>query len=218
MCCSMIKGGSSQVAQTVKTLPRMWETQVESLVWEDPLEKGMATHSSILNWRILWTEEPGRLQSMGSQNVGHDWATNSLTWLREWPMFNDKRGQNCSKYMKEIEDHLSWFSEMTAAQSSEYSGPRSVQAAHSGSIWNPYIVKVTTVLGFRFSYLLWNSICPHVLILISSSCSQIAQLPSHVPQRPLCLHYYHLASLLESCLQKSALKCPSISCGLAQWN
>ena len=131
-------------------------------------------------------------------------------------MFNDKRGQNCSKYMKEIEDHLSWFSKMTAAQSSEYSGPRSVQAAHSGSIRNPFIVKVTTVLGFKFSYLLWNSICPHVLILISSSCSQIAQLPSHVPQRPLCLHYYHLASLLESCLQKSTLKCPSISCGLAQ--
>ena len=50
-------------------------------------------------------------------------------------MFNDKRGQNCSKYMKEIEDHLSWFSKMTAAQSSEYSGPRSVQAAHSGSFY-----------------------------------------------------------------------------------
>ena len=72
MCCSMIKRGSSQVAQTVKTLPEMWETQVESLGWEDPLEKGMATHPSILNWRIPWTEEPGRLQSVGSQNVGHD--------------------------------------------------------------------------------------------------------------------------------------------------
>ena len=60
------------MAQTVKTLPEMWETQVESLGWEDPLEKGMATHPSILNWRIPWTEEPGRLQSVGSQNVGHD--------------------------------------------------------------------------------------------------------------------------------------------------
>ena len=63
------------VAQTVKRLPIMWETWVWSLGWEDPLEKGMATHSSILAWKIPWTEEPGRLQSMGSQRVGHDWAT-----------------------------------------------------------------------------------------------------------------------------------------------
>ena len=58
----------------------MWETQVQSLGWEDPLEKEMATHSSILAWKIPWVEEPGRLQSMGSQRVGHDWAT-SLTQL-----------------------------------------------------------------------------------------------------------------------------------------
>ena len=50
----------------------MWETWVQSLGWEDPLEKGMATHSRILVWGIPWTEEPGRLQSMGSQRVGHD--------------------------------------------------------------------------------------------------------------------------------------------------
>ena len=53
--------------------------QVQSLGWEDPLEKGMATHSSILAWRILWTEEPGGLQSMGSQRVGHDSVTNTFT-------------------------------------------------------------------------------------------------------------------------------------------
>ena len=58
-------------AQTVKNLPAMWETQVRSLGWEDPLEKGIATYSSILAWRIWWTEEPGGLQSMGSQRVGH---------------------------------------------------------------------------------------------------------------------------------------------------
>ena len=62
----------SLVAQTVKDLPAMWETWVRSLGWEDPLEEGMATHSSILAWRIPWTEEPGGLQSMGSQRVGHD--------------------------------------------------------------------------------------------------------------------------------------------------
>ena len=63
---------ASLVAQTVKHLPTMWETQVQSLGWEDPLEKEMATHSSILAWKIPWTEDPGRLQSMGSQRVGHD--------------------------------------------------------------------------------------------------------------------------------------------------
>ena len=60
------------MAQTVKNLPAMQETWVPSLGLEDPLEKGMATHSSILVWRIPGTEEPGRLQSMGSQRIGHD--------------------------------------------------------------------------------------------------------------------------------------------------
>ena len=55
----------------IKDLPAMPETQVQSLDWEDPLEKGTAAHSSILAWRILWTEEPGWLQSMGPQKVGH---------------------------------------------------------------------------------------------------------------------------------------------------
>ena len=57
---------TSLVAQMVKNLPAMWETQVQSLSWEDALEKEMATHSSTLAWKIPWTEEPGRLQSMGS--------------------------------------------------------------------------------------------------------------------------------------------------------
>ena len=60
------------MAQTVKNLPAMHETRVRSLGQEDPLEKEMATHSSILAWRILWIEEPGRLQSMRSQRVGMD--------------------------------------------------------------------------------------------------------------------------------------------------
>ena len=59
----------------VRRLPTMWETQVQSLGQEDPLEKEMATHSSILAWKILRTEERRRVQSMGSQRVGHDWAT-----------------------------------------------------------------------------------------------------------------------------------------------
>ena len=60
------------MAQTVKRLPKTWETWVRSLGQEDPLEKEMATHSSILAWKIPWTEEPGRLQSMGLQRVRYD--------------------------------------------------------------------------------------------------------------------------------------------------
>ena len=63
--------GASLVVQIVKNLPAMQETQVLSLDWEDLLEKGMATHSSIFAWEIPWTEEPGGLQSMGSQRVRH---------------------------------------------------------------------------------------------------------------------------------------------------
>ena len=63
---------ASLVAQSVKDLPAVQETWVQSLGWEDPLEKEMATHSSILAWKISWTEEPGGLQSMGLQRVGHN--------------------------------------------------------------------------------------------------------------------------------------------------
>ena len=63
---------TSLLAQTVKRLSTMRETRVQSLSWEDPLEKEMAIHSSTISWKIPWTEEPGRLQSMGLQRVGHD--------------------------------------------------------------------------------------------------------------------------------------------------
>ena len=62
---------ASLVAQMVKRLSAMWETQVRLLDWKDPLGKEMATHSSTLAWKIPWMEEPGRLQSLGSQRVGH---------------------------------------------------------------------------------------------------------------------------------------------------
>ena len=67
--------GASLVAQMVKNLPTVPETQVRSLGWEDPLEEEMATHYSTLAWRIPWTEEWDRLQSMESQRVGHSCAT-----------------------------------------------------------------------------------------------------------------------------------------------
>ena len=72
-CCA------SLVVQMVRNLPAMQETWVQSLGWEDPLEKGKATHCSILAWRIPWTEEPDGLQSMGSPRVGHDRATSTFT-------------------------------------------------------------------------------------------------------------------------------------------
>ena len=90
------------VAQTVKNLPDMWENRVQSLGWEDPLEKEMATHSSILAWGIPWTEEPGRLQPMGLQRVRHDLVTqqqhsDSTTTIRGWPqllvLFSQLRAQ-----------------------------------------------------------------------------------------------------------------------------
>ena len=80
----------SLVAQMVKSLPAVWETQVQSLGWEDPLEKEMATHSSILAWKIAWMEESGRLQSIRLQRVSHNRAT-SLS-LFSWgllPQFRD---------------------------------------------------------------------------------------------------------------------------------
>ena len=67
--------------KTVKNLPAMWETRVQSLGLEDPLKKGMAAHSSIPVWKVPWTEETDGLQSVGSQSVGHDWLTNTFTFI-----------------------------------------------------------------------------------------------------------------------------------------
>ena len=81
MCMHIYDIRGSLVAQTVKNLLAMQETWVQSLGWEDPLQKGMATNFSILAWRTPWTEEPGGLQSMGSQRVWHDWVTNTFTFM-----------------------------------------------------------------------------------------------------------------------------------------
>ena len=77
---------ASLVAQIIKRLPAVQETRVQSLGQENPLEKGIATHSSTLSWKIPWTEEPGRLQSIGLQRVRHDLATSlSFFVLSFWP-------------------------------------------------------------------------------------------------------------------------------------
>ena len=77
---SLFQFGASLVAQKVKNLPAVQETQVCSMGREDSLKKGMATYSSILAWRITWTEEPGGLQFMGSQRVRHDWMAHTFTF------------------------------------------------------------------------------------------------------------------------------------------
>ena len=89
-----LSSSASLVAQMVKNLPAMQETWVWSLGLEDPLKEEMATHSSILAWRIPWTEEPGRLQSIGSQRAGYDWASNSfLPFCLPLPTFSSKTMQ-----------------------------------------------------------------------------------------------------------------------------
>ena len=100
---------------------RRQETQVWSLGWEDPLEEGMATHSNILAWRIPWTEEPGGLQSMGFQRLGHDWACTHARivctnrWCQtirdETPFpkeFPNKFLLQCSSNQKLIRSHLTY--------------------------------------------------------------------------------------------------------------
>ena len=95
----------SLVAQTVKRLPTMWETWVRSLDWEDPVQKEMATHSSILAWKIPWAEEPGGLQSMGPQRVRHDWATSQF---REWNNTANRTAQ-CSPRGQESLGTPAWL-------------------------------------------------------------------------------------------------------------
>ena len=100
---NIITNGGSLDGSVVKNLPAMWETWVQSLGWEYPLEKAMAPHSSTLAWKIPWMEEPGRLQSMGSLRIRHDWVSSLsvftfLHWRRKWqstPVFlpGELRGQ-----------------------------------------------------------------------------------------------------------------------------
>ena len=83
---------TSLVAQSVKNLPAVQEIQVHSLGWGDALEKEMATHSSILAWKLSWTEEPGGLQSIGLQRVGHDWVTN--TYLHSQRLWHSQQSRS----------------------------------------------------------------------------------------------------------------------------
>ena len=100
---------ASLVAQLVKNPSALWETWVQSLGWEYPLEEGIATHSSILAWRIPWTEKPGGLQSMGSQRVRHDLTTEQQQHGQSWNSFKRESEQKsefasvCDGYFKIID-------------------------------------------------------------------------------------------------------------------
>ena len=86
------------MAQMVKNLPAMQETQIQALGQEDPLEKEMATHSRIPAWRIPWTEEPGGLQSMGSQRVKHNSVTHTFTFISSG--HTEQLRRDSSKYIR----------------------------------------------------------------------------------------------------------------------
>ena len=98
------------VAQTVKRLPVMQETQVQSLGREDPLEKEMAIHSSILAWRIPWIEAPGRLQSTGSQRVRHNWATSLSLFQFYHFKYALSTAYFSSSDLSQLQTHLSVYS------------------------------------------------------------------------------------------------------------
>ena len=116
------------VAQRLKRLPAMRETRVWSLGWEDPLEKEMATHSSILAWRIPWMGEPGRLQSTGSQRVGHDWAT-SLTHFGLLEAAHNLWIPATSQSQQEWAEFFLHYTTLTSSASLFYI---------SGSLWLPW--------------------------------------------------------------------------------
>ena len=103
-CPTNFKFANSHNYQKTKSLPTRQETRVQSLGWEDALEKEMVTHSSILTWKILWMEEPGGLQSMGSQRVRHYWATNTFIFYNYTVMRGFPGGLNGKEFTCNVGD------------------------------------------------------------------------------------------------------------------
>ena len=159
------------VAQTVKKLPAMQETRVRSLGWEVPLEKGMAIHSSILAWRIPWTKKPGRLQSMGSQRVGHDWATNT-----RYTTSNDSYHllSTCSVPDKALVCYAQW--------------PTYPHTILFNKHDHHQILQIRT-LRYRgaCSFLKWHS-----YQMMLSTGTQVTSVPQPLSTRLRCLHIYGL--------------------------
>ena len=126
------KDGLPRVAQKVKNLPAMLEAWVRSLAWENPLKEEMATHCSILAWRIPQTEKPGGLQSMGSQRVGHDWATSTFPKRCPCPHTQNVLPLPAKKYLESVIKLriLKWVD-------------------YSGFFWWPIVITVVLIRGDR---------------------------------------------------------------------
>ena len=134
------------MAQTVKTLPAVWETWVWYLSWEDPLEKKMVTHSRILAWRITWTEEPDRLQSMGRKELG---TTELLSLQFTAPLLLQSSGSRCTGF----NNYSTWVPHLQLAGSRAWAQ----QMWHIGLVlhgmWSlprPGIKLVSSALASRF--------------------------------------------------------------------
>ena len=131
-----------QVVLVVKNLPAKQETRVQSLGQEDPLEKGMATHSSIPAWRIPWAEEPGGLQSIGSQRVRHDWS--DLALMHTWAKKIMSRWQWCVSLLSWVR-HIrvatlaatSW-GEMTESQKREILDSDDIKESYCEVSWDKH--------------------------------------------------------------------------------
>ena len=132
------------VAQMIKNLPAMLEAWVPSLGQEDLLEKGMATHSSTLAWRIPWTEEPGRLQSMGSQRVGHHWVTNTFTFF---VVFFSYHFIIVYEFMDVVHCSRSSFTESAAPSSCSLLMPTACQGTTTREACSEYLLN---------KWLIWN--------------------------------------------------------------
>ena len=160
----------------------MRETRVQSLGWEDPLEKEMATHSSTLAWKIPWTEEPGRLQSMGSQRVRHDWAT-SLLPLR----------------MKAIN------------KKQEYKHPTTgIEVRLFGMIFLSLLEWFLSIIWWTFQFILrvsWRRRGSHFLCTLPL-CDHVTQLfsPAHKGCQLLFLHVFQVLVLSAKCSEGLNLK------------
>ena len=129
---SILPCKASLIAQLVKNLPAVQQTQLWSLGWEDPLEKEMVTHSSILAWKISWTEEPAGLQFMGLQRIGHDWVTNTyLLPLQRLGSYTSFKAQLLTIFLK-----VSWLN------LAEYDPPPLIPLAF-----------LHATIGMRISYL-----------------------------------------------------------------
>ena len=148
----------------VKNLPAMRETWIRSLGWEDPLEEGMAVHSSVPAWRISRTEEPGRLQSMRSQRVGHDSATKGST-APCWKKWTEGENEASSVVLppRSLRIRICWFSVTISALSSESKTEGSDMDHNCFIQWSSWATRVD-----NYSFSTKSTINTYILTILST--------------------------------------------------